>query len=48
MSITEKIEYAQRKKLIGVKLIKEYKDFKKALKTFLAINAYFELGNFYD
>lgn len=48
MTIDEKIEHAKRKKIIGVRLIKEEKNYKKALKSFEAINAFFDFGTFYD
>lgn len=48
MTIDEKISHSIRKKQVGVTLIKEYKNYKKALKYFEAINAYFEYGTFYE
>ncbi|KRX10355.1 hypothetical protein PPERSA_00835 [Pseudocohnilembus persalinus] len=48
MTIDEKISHSVRKKQVGVTLIKEYKNYKKALKYFEAINAYFEYGTFYE
>lgn len=48
MTVDEKISHAQRKKVMGVKLIKEEKNYKKALKVFETINGFFDFGTFYD
>ncbi|KAL4496561.1 hypothetical protein ABPG72_015922 [Tetrahymena utriculariae] len=45
MTIDDKVEQAQRKKVVGLRFIQE-QNFKKACKTFEAINAFFELGKF--
>ena len=45
MEVKEKVEMAVRKKLIGVKLLKE-KDYERALVIFGHINSLFSLGNF--